>query len=289
MGQILVGQLVVAALYALVSVGFVLVYKSSKVLNFAQGQFVLVGGLIAYSLAVAFGSQAAPTIIVATVTSFVLGPLVYWLILRPLLNAGALVLVMLTIALSIVMAAVAAIIWGPGTKFVPIGVSKSTVHLGAGITVSWLDVGTIIVAVLVLGGLSLVLHFTRLGVATRAAAENPALAGYRGVNVTKVTALTWAFAFATATLAGISFSMRTGLSVSNADVLGFAAFPAVMVGGLDSVPGALVGAVILAEIQGLGVRYVGANFGDAIGYLLLLALLIVRPTGIFGSRDILRV
>jgi branched-chain amino acid transport system permease protein len=289
MPQLLVGQLVPAALYALVSVGFVIVYKSTKVLNFAQGQLVLIGGLIAYSLSLAFSGQAALTIVVAVGIAFVIGPVIYLVILRPLLNAGPLLLVMLTIALSIVLAAVAEIKWGPDTQFIHLNVSKAVVHLPDGITLSSVGVGTIIAAVVVLGGLSAGLHWSRFGVATRAAAENPALATYRGVNVSGLAAATWGFAMATATLAGISFSMQTGLSANNADVLGFAAFPAVIVGGLDSVPGALVGSVVLAEIQGLGVRWVGANFSDTIGYLLLLALLIIRPTGLFGSRDILRV
>jgi branched-chain amino acid transport system permease protein len=289
MPQLLIGQLVPASLYALVSVGFVIVYRSTKVLDFAQGQLVLIGGFGAFTLAQFFHGNALWTLITAIAGSLVLGGLIYLLVLRPLLNAGTLVLVMLTIALSIVLTSVASIVWGVNTRFIKLNVPQQAIHLGSSITLSAVGVGTIIAAIVVIGGATLALRYTRFGAATRAAAENPLLATYRGVNVAAVAATTWGFAMATAMLAGVSFSMQTGLSANDAETLGFAAFPAVLVGGLDSMGGALVGSLVLAEIQGLGVRYVGANFSEPIGYLLLLAFLLFRPTGLFGSRDILRV
>jgi branched-chain amino acid transport system permease protein len=289
MPQLLIGQLVPASLYALVSVGFVIVYRSTKVLDFAQGQLVLLGGFGAFTLAQFFHGNVYWTLIFAIAASLLLGALIYLLILRPLLSAGVLVLVMLTIALSIVLTSVVSLIWGVNTRFIKLNVPQHPLHLGGGITLSAVGLGTIIAAVVILGGAALVLRYTRFGAATRAAAENPLLATYRGVNVTAIAAATWGFAMATAMLAGVSFSMQTGLSASNAETLGFAAFPAVMVGGLDSMGGALVGSLLLAEIQGLGVHYVGANFSEPVGYLLLLFFLLIRPTGLFGSRDILRV
>jgi branched-chain amino acid transport system permease protein len=287
--QLLVGQLVPASLYALVSVGFVIVYRSTKVLDFAQGQLVLVGGFGAFSLAQFFHGVAVWTIVVAIIGSMAAGALIYYLVLKPLLNAGPLVLVMLTIALATVLTSIASIVWGVDTKFIKLNVPQHVIHFPGGVTMNSVAFGTIIVAIVVLGGAALVIRYTRFGAATRAAAENPLLATYRGVNVAAVAAATWGFAMATAMLAGVSYSMQTGLSASNAETLGFAAFPAVLVGGLDSMGGALVGSLVLAEIQGLAVRYVGANFSETIGYLLLLAFLIVRPTGLFGSREILRV
>jgi branched-chain amino acid transport system permease protein len=287
--EILIGQLVPAAQYALVCVGFVIVYKSTKVLNFAQGQFVLVGGYIAFTLAEFFGGEPVLTIAVATAIGAIIGPLIYLLVLRPLLEAGTLVLVMLTLAISIILDSACGMIWGYQTRYISLNISNATIRLPGHVTLSTVGAATIVVAVVVLGGLALGLRRSRFGLATRAAAENPGLASYRGVNVVGLAAATWGFAMASATLAAISFSMQEGLSSGNADALGFVAFPAILVGGLDSIGGALVGALVLAEIQGLGVRYVGANFGSAVGYLLLLAFLVVRPTGIFGSRDILRV
>lgn len=287
--QLLIGQLVPASLYALVSVGFVIVYRSTKVLDFAQGQLVLVGGFGAYSIAQFFHGKALWALLVAIIGSLALGAAIYYIVLKPLLNAGSLVLVMLTIALATVLTSIVSIVWGVDTRFIKLNVPEDPFHFPGGITISAVGLYTIVAAVLVLGGAALVLRYTRFGAATRAAAENPLLATYRGVNVAGIAAATWGFAMATAMLAGVSYSMQTGLSASNADTLGFAAFPAVLVGGLDSMGGALVGSVVLAEIQGLGVRYVGANFSEPIGYLLLLAFLIVRPYGIFGSRDIVRV
>jgi branched-chain amino acid transport system permease protein len=289
MPQLLIGQLVPASLYALVSVGFVIVYRSTKVLDFAQGQLVLLGGFGAFTLAQFFHGNALWTLLTAIVGSLIIGALIYLLILRPLLNAGPLVLVMLTIALAIVLTAAVSIIWGVSTRFVHLNVGQGAVTLPGNIVLSDVGIGTIIAAVVVLGGAALVLRYTRFGAATRAAAENPLLATYRGVNVAQVAAITWGFAMATAMLAGVSYSMQAGLSASDAETLGFAAFPAVLVGGLDSMGGALVGSIVLAEIQGLGVRYFGANFSAPVGYLLLLAFLLVRPTGLFGSKDILRV
>lgn len=287
--QLLVGQLAPASLYALVSVGFVIVYRSTKVLDFAQGQLVLVGGFGAFSLAQFFHGVAIWTLIVAIVGAVIVGAGIYYLVLKPLLNAGPLVLVMLTIALATVLTSIASIVWGVDTKFINLHVPQHTIRFPHGVTMNSVALGTIIVAIIVLGGAALVIRYTRFGAATRAAAENPSLATYRGVNVAAVAAATWGFAMVTAMMAGVSYSMQTGLSASNAETLGFAAFPAVLVGGLDSMGGALVGSLVLAEIQGLAVRYVGANFSETIGYLLLLGFLVVRPTGLFGSREIVRV
>jgi len=285
--QVFVEQLPIAALYALVGVGFVVVYRSTKVLNFAQGILALIGGYFFFSIArhvsVGFWLQ----VVIALAASAVFGALLYLIMLRPLIGENALLLVMLTIALDTVLGALILLIWGGTTRFVHVPY-KGSVHLPGGVRISTTSLGVLVIAVVLLVGFAIVLRYSRFGSAMRAAAENPLLASYRGVNVALISAIAWGIATVFAAIAGISYGATSGLSPSVGQVLGFAAFPAIVLGGIDSVAGALIGAVVLAEVQGFAIAYLGGSFSDLAGYLVLLLVLVVRPTGLLGSREVAR-
>ncbi len=285
--QTLIGQLTIGSLYALVAVGFVIVYRSTRVINFAQGLFALLGGYFFFSIADGLGLGFWVSLVLSLLLSLVFGAAVYGILLRPLVGQSPLILVMLTIALSIVFGAVILMVWGSGTRFLDVPI-HGTLHLLFGVTVTVLDATIFGVAVVLLLTFSLVLRFSRFGSAMRAAAENPLLAAYRGINVGAISAATWAIAMFGASLAGIAYGATSGLAPGIGNVLGFAAFPAIIIGGLDSVAGALVGALVLAEIQGYAVTYLGGKFSDVVGYGLLLIVLVVRPTGLFGTKEIAR-
>jgi branched-chain amino acid transport system permease protein len=285
--QTLIGQLTIGSLYALVAVGFVIVYRSTRVINFAQGLFALLGGYFFSSIADGLGLGFWVSLFLSLLLSLVFGAAVYGILLRPLVGQSPLILVMLTIALSIVLGAIILMVWGSGTRFLDVPI-HGTLHLFFGVTVTVLDTTIFGVAVVLLLTFSLVLRFSRFGSAMRAAAENPLLAAYRGINVGAISAATWSLAMFGASLAGIAYGATSGLSPGIGNVLGFAAFPAIIIGGLDSVGGALVGALVLAEIQGYAVTYLGGKFSDVVGYGLLLIVLVVRPTGLFGTKEIVR-
>ena len=286
--QTFVGQLPTAALYALIGVGFVIVYRGTRVLNFAQGTLALLGGYLFYSIAVSAHVPFWPAMALSVVASMLLGASIYSLMLRPLLGETAILLVMLTIALNIILGALDLILWGGATRFVNVPGAKTILHFPEGVSITALDIAVVISVAAVLTAFGVLLKWSRFGSHMRAAAENPLLATYRGINVSTLAAMTWAIATAGAGLAGVIYGATNGLAPSAGNALGFAAFPAVILGGLDSVGGALIGSVILAEIQGFAVSYLGGRYSDGVGYLVLLLVLIVSPTGLFGSREIAR-
>lgn len=285
--QTFVGQLVTASLYALVGVGFVIVYRSTRVLNFAQGLMALIGGYVCYSIFNGAGMGFWPSVLLSLVVAAALGAAIYAIVLRPLIGQSPLLLVMLTIALSTVLGAIALIAWGANTDFLPNPYSAN-VTLPGNLHLTEFDLGTIVVTFVLISAFALLLRRSQFGAAMRASAELPVLASHRGIRVGLIAASTWAIAMVGASLAGIAYGATNGLSPDAGELLGFAAFPAIVLGGIDSVAGALVGAVVLAEVQGYAITYLGGQYGDVVGYVILLIVLVIRPTGLFGSREVAR-
>jgi branched-chain amino acid transport system permease protein len=157
-----------------------------------------------------------------------------------------------------------------------------------GVEVSTLGLAIIITTAVLILAFTVTLRYSTFGLAMRAAAENPQLLTYCRVSVRRVSMLTWAIAIGAGGIAGIAYGASTPLTPSSADVAGFAAFPVVILGGIDSVGGALIGAIVLAEAQGFATSYLGGLYSGVAGYLLLLVVLVVRPTGLFGSREVSR-
>lgn len=277
-----------AGLYALVAVGFVLIYRASGVLNFAQGEFALLGGYIFVS---ATGWVAGSFILAAMLLipiMFVIGVVVYRLALRRLLARGPLTLVLATIALSSLVEAICLIHWGSATIYPKTPWSIKSLHFSRSLVTSPLDIATIVGAVIVIGVLSLALQRTRLGIGMRATAENPLLASLRGLRVTAYISTAWGLALICAAIAGVLFGARGGLTPTDS-ALGFAAFPAVLIGGFDSIPGSLIGSVILALANGYVSTYVGGQYSIVAGYVLVLIVLVTRPSGLLGQRRVERI
>jgi branched-chain amino acid transport system permease protein len=279
---IFLGQLAIASLYALAGVGFVIIYRGTKVLNFAQGILALLGGYFFYTVAVTLGLSFWVALPLAVIASGVFSAIIYLLLLRSLVGVEPLRLVMLTIALSIVLTAGAQILYGSATKYFNVPFNGNF-HLPFGVVLPTLDVAIIVTAVVLLVAFAIFLTRSRLGLSMRAAAADARLATYRRISVNRISALTWGFAGA-----GIAYGAQLGLSPSAGDVLGFAAFPAIIVGGIDSVAGVLVGSFVLAEVQGYTSAYWGGQYSTVMGYVLLLVILVIRPSGLFGSREVVR-
>ena len=284
---IFLAQLAIASLYALAGVGFVIIYRGTKVLNFAQGILALLGGYFFYTVAVTLGLNFWVALPLAVIASGVFSAIIYLLLLRSLLGVEPLRLVMLTIALSIVLTAGTQILYGSATNYFNVPFNGNF-HLPFGVVLPTLDVAIMVTAVVLLVAFAIFLTRSRLGLSMRASAADARLATYRRISVNGISALTWGFAGAGAALAGIAYGAQLGLSSSAGDVLGFAAFPAIILGGIDSVPGALVGSFVLAEVQGYTSAYWGGQYSTVMGYVLLLVILVIRPSGLFGSREVIR-
>jgi branched-chain amino acid transport system permease protein len=282
-------QLVTASLYALVAVGFVVIFRATKVFNLAQGSLVLGGAFLATTIAERVGGNPLIIALVLCVATGFGGALIYLIIFRPVLITGHLILLMVSLALSTVLVAVATTIWGTQTRFLHLNIGDPTILLPFHLSLSLAGLSTIVIGFGAVLAIAAMLRFTRLGVATRATAENPSLATYRGTNVVATSSVMWGLAAVAGALAGTLYSVEHGVNTEAVNTLGFAVFPVMIVGGLESVGGVVVGSIIVAEVQAVAISLVGGLASDAVGYLLLLVFLLFRPYGLFGRRELVRI
>jgi branched-chain amino acid transport system permease protein len=258
------------------------------VINFAQGSFMVLGGYIFYTLNGTVGLNVYVALLLTLLAMAVIASVIYAVAFRRMVGAKPFTLVIATLGLSIVLQTVTVLIWGPGLRALNPVLSITPRWNVAGMGFAPLDVFAIALSLLMIGALSLTLRTSRLGTRMRAVADNTLLAGLVRVPVNRMSALAWAIAAGCAAAAGVAFALRTALDPIQLQGFGLVAFAAVLLGGLDSIPGALAGGYAMALIQNEAVRQFGGNWSDFTAYLLLLVVLLVRPQGLFGSRNVVR-
>lgn len=279
---------VLSALYVLISLGWVVVFRSTRVLNFASGEMLV---LPAFGFFVLYGERQLPLAVSLIGTlgiSAALGAVIYTTFLRPLAGQPVFAPIILTVGISVILASLISIIWGPTTRALPFPVDRSVVNLPGGGVVSNYRVGVLFTGLVVYLLAMFASRRTRAGVQMRATAENPLLASQSGVNINRVSAASWGVAAAFLALAGIASGYTTVLAPANAGLALRGIAPAI-IGGLDSIGGVLAGSVIVAVIETLATHFLGAEVSDAAAFLALLLMLTARPYGLFGSQEIRRV
>ena len=272
--------LVLASVYTLVNVGFVLLYRTTGVINFAQGDFMLLSAYFMSALPV--GLPYGVRLVIVAVALWAIAVVIYLLLMRFLLGAPEFTKVITTLMLGTILLQIPSVVWGPGERFVP-PPTLAAVYLGS----LRLEVSNLVIigeAIVVVGALTFVVHRTVAGVRMRAIANNETLAAYAGIRVHRLAAFAWGLAGAGAAIAGVAYAQTSGVSLSIPDVA-LSAFPAVVIGGMDSVGGALLGGLVVAAIQTVTTYELGAIYGDISSYLLMLIVLMIRPTGLFGSAQ----
>jgi branched-chain amino acid transport system permease protein len=285
--QLTVAGLSNGAILALAALGFVLIYKASGVINFAQGQFLLIGAYVVWALTVDAGLHWALAIAGAIGVAVVLGVLVERLILRPLIGEPTISVIMVTIGLAQVLGALVQIIWGtqphPFPEFIP-----DDVVTIAGARTGENRLWALGLVVLALIAFAVFFQRSRYGIAMRAVADDQQAALTMGISVRRTFALAWALAGVSAVVGGMLVANLIGVSgeVSN---IGLLVFPVVIVGGLDSVPGAVVGGALIGLLTAYTGGYLGGGLDAVIPYVALVAILLVRPYGLFGEVRIERV
>ncbi|HEY2298695.1 MAG TPA: branched-chain amino acid ABC transporter permease [Jatrophihabitans sp.] len=284
LAQALVGALVLGSLYSVVGIGFVILYKATRVLNFAQGSLMLLGGFIFYTLNQDAGLSWPLAMVASALAMGVLGGAMYVLFFRRLVGAAEFTLVIATLGLSVLLLTVCLVVWGPGTRTLPDQLSRKSLISFGNLDFSSIDVFSIVLSVVVVVALDLALRHTRLGIKMRAVADQPLLASQLKVNVNRMSAIAWAIAAGCAGLAGIAYAMRLSIDPAGMTALGLLAFPAILLGGLDSVRGVLAGGFVLALAQSGAAFYLGGEWSNVTAYAVMLAVLLVRPRGFFGSR-----
>lgn len=283
--QLVTNIIVLASIYALIACGYVLIYRVSRVLNLAHGELMMLGAYLLLATASMFTASPALAIAAAILLSATVGLLVYALLMRRMTGEMVLAAILTTVALGILVRGVLVLIWSSQQQYPAqaLHVTNPTLAIGNARISTWSLVLVLANAAVYLG-LFVFLRFGRWGVRMRAAGQNPLLAAQRGINLHSVYALAWAISTLTGSVAGMLMALNSGMTMSM-PVIALKAFPAALVGGLDSLVGALVGALIVAAAEVLLIYYVDPLLSDVIPFLILIAMLIARPWGLFGTRE----
>lgn len=281
--QLVLNGLAIGCVYALVALGMILVYEATGIVNFATGQFVMVGTFAAVTGVATGNLPVLPAYAAALVGMALFGLAFFVLVHRPLQRHSVVTVIIGTVAIGIVIQNVAQLVWGPLPirPRSPFGSGMVDV-LGARVTVHALFV--IAATVVLVAALYAVLFLTPVGVRMRAVAQDPEAGRLMGISVTRVHALTWIIAAVLAGLAGIMLGPIWIPDVAMGDSVALKAFAAAIIGGFGSVPGAIVGGVVVGLTEVLGAFYVSSTYKELIVFGLMVAFLLIYPQGLFGER-----
>lgn len=292
--QLLLAGSALGARYALVALGFVVIYRATGVINFAQGAFVTLGAYLAYQFGQTWALPFAVAVLAAMVVSALIGAGVERVVLRRVIGRPAFAVIMITVGLLFVLDQVVTTIWGHQSLNLgdPWGVRTATV---SELVIAHRDVWTILLAGAVLAGFFALFRFTGLGLAMRATALDQEAAMARGIDVRRVFAVSWAIAAAVAALAGVTIASGPAALNPGIGLIALAAFPAMILGGLDSPLGAVVGGLVIGITQTLTAGYqpthaawLGQNFHVVMPFAVMILILMVRPFGLFGTKEVAR-
>jgi len=285
--NLLIYGLADGAILALAALGFVLIYKATGVINFAQGEFLLVGAYMFYTAFVVLQLPLVVAVVFGVVVATLLGVLIERLILRPMVGESAISIIMVTIGLSMFLQAVVQMFYGTSPKQQPALLPRDSItFLGATVPLNRLFV--IAIAAIVLTAFTIFFRRSRHGIAMRAVADDQQAAMTMGISVRRIFAMAWALAAISALIAGVLLG-----DISNVDqnlaAFGLLVFPVVILGGLDSVPGTIVGGLTIGLLSQFVSGYLDPGLATVIPYVVLVLILLVRPYGIFGETRIERV
>lgn len=281
--------------YALVALGFVIVFKATGVINFAQASFVLLGGYLTYNASQTWGLDFYLALVVAMVGGALVGMLLEALVLRRMIGEQPFTLVMVTIGVLYIIDNVVTAVWGPDPKNLgdPWGINVRSV---GDVVVADKDLWTIAFTALVLGGFFAFFRWSSLGLAMRATALDQEAALAQGISARRVYQVSWGIAGLVGALAGACLSAGSVALSPTVGQIALVAFPAMILGGLDSPLGAVVGGLVIGIVQSLTallapeyLEWVGSSFELVSPYLVMIVILLVRPYGLFGTKEVRRV
>ena len=285
--QLLVSGIAAGLVYGFIGMGFAMIYRATGVVNFAQGELMMLVAYIAFTLAGTFKLGFWPLLLATVVVSVALGLLVEVLLIRPMLGQPVFSTVMVTIGLAVIIRSVVVLIWGADPMPLSTGLSKEPIRIGpAGVYPAQLYALGIMAAVV--AGLWAFFRYSRVGIAMRATANLQTVALLMGINVKRIFALSWALSAGLAAIAGVLVGVIYDLE-PGMWLVGLRSFPAVILGGLDSVFGAALGGILIGVVENMSEGYIGRGMKEIAGFLLILIVLMVRPYGLFGKPDIERV
>jgi len=292
--QLVVSGIVVGSIYALSGLGFVLIYKSSRVLNIAHGQIIAAGAFITYALTVMVGIPIYISFFLSIIITFFLAMSVERVFLRRLIGEPIISVIMVTIGLmSIIDGLIYLTPFGTENFSFPEFLPNTPISFG-GVSISWTQLVGVIITTILIGAFSWFFKRSTIGVSMRAVSDDQLASMSVGISVPKVFGLAWATAGLSAAAAGGIIGNITGLNFETLHAFGIIVFPVVILGGLDSIIGAVVAGIIMGLIQQFAAGYLDGNWGlngtaDVLPYIILLIILLFKPHGLFGIHEIERV
>ena len=292
--QIVVSGMVVGSIYALAALGIVLIYKSSRVLNLAHGQIIAAGAFITYALTVWLSIPIFFSFLISMVITFFLAMSVERIFLRRLIGEPIISVIMVTIGLSSILDGLIYLTpFGTENYSFPQFLPQTPLMLG-GVSISWTQLVGLIITIILIGGFSWFFKKSTVGISMRAVSDDQFGSMSVGISVPKVFGLAWATAGLSAAAAGCIIGNITGLNFDTLHAFGIVVFPVVILGGLDSILGAVVAGIIMGLIQQFAGGYLDGSWGlkgtgEVLPYIILLIILIIKPHGLFGTHEIERV
>jgi branched-chain amino acid transport system permease protein len=318
--QQIVNGLTAGSVYAVVALGYTMVYGIIQLINFAHGEVVMIGAMVAFSVITALAAGGLPPLAVVLIGTgcavpvcMLVGYTMERLAYRPLRGAPRLAPLITAIGVSIILQHVAMLIWSRNILAFP-QIIRTTTYTVGGAAITDVQIAIIAICVAMMAGLALLVYRTRLGTAMRATAQNPQVAGLMGVDINRVIAATFVIGAGLGAVAGVLYGSYYGIAqYTMGSLLGLKAFSAAVLGGIGNIPGAMLGGVLLGIVEALGAGYIGdltdlcriagvsdwltercrvdphfvlfgSNYQDVFAFLVLIAVLVLRPSGILGER-----
>ena len=297
--QQIINGLTLGSVYAIVALGYTMVYGIIQLINFAHGELVMLGAMVAFSVIGALAGTALPPVLIvlagilaAVPACMLVGYAMERIAYRPLRGAPRLAPLITAIGISIILQHLALMIWSRNNLAFPQIIPLVSFHVGGAI-ITGVQIAIILTSVLMMGGLTLMVYRTKLGIAMRATSQNPQVAGLMGIDINRIIAFTFIVGAGLAAVAGVMVGTYYGIAhYSMGSLLGLKAFSAAVLGGIGNLAGAMLGGILLGIVEALGAGYIGdltnnvfgSNYQDVFAFLVLIAVLVFRPSGLLGER-----
>lgn len=297
--QQIINGLTLGSVYAVVALGYTMVYGIIQLINFAHGELVMIGAMVAFSVIGALaGTQLPPVLIVlagilvAVPVCMLVGFAMERIAYRPLRGAPRLAPLITAIGISIILQHVALLVWSRNPLAFPQIIPLVSFYVGGAI-ITGVQIAIILTSVLMMVGLTLMVYRTKLGIAMRATSQNPQVAGLMGIDINRIIAFTFIVGAGLAAVAGVMVGTYYGIAhYSMGSLLGMKAFSAAVLGGIGNIAGAMLGGILLGVVEALGAGYIGdltnnvfgSNYQDVFAFIVLIAVLVFRPSGLLGER-----
>ena len=280
----LISGISLGSIYAIIALGYTMVYGIAKMLNFAHGDIIMVGGYVSFCAMSYLGLPALPAALLAMLACTVLGIIIERLAYKPLRSAPSLAVLITAIGVSYFLQNSALLIWKAAPKSYPAVVSGSAEFFGGELKVPYISLLTIVICLVIMLGLSAFVSKSKMGKAMRACSEDKGAAQLMGINVNRTISMTFAIGSALAAVAGVLLcSFNSQLMPTTGSMPGIKAFTAAVFGGIGSIPGAFLGGLLLGIIEAMAKAYISMQLANSIVFAVLIVVLLVKPSGLLGK------